>query len=230
MLKVLVSDDHQLFREGLAQVVSRLGHEVEITPAGTYPETVTAIASGPRFDLILVERSLLPTADGGGITDVVRRAGGTPVVVVSAVNSHGDIAQARTAGASGFLLKSSPVSVMQDALRTVLDGGTTFPADGPGPVNSAEVSAPRDGAPSDTDRTRVELLTHRQRDVLALVGEGRSNKDIAEALGISEGTVKVHVGAILKALGTANRTQAALIAIDCGIAALPHDTSRARRA
>ncbi|MQA67390.1 MAG: response regulator [Alphaproteobacteria bacterium] len=175
MLKVLVSDDHQLFREGLAQVVSRLGHEVEITPAGTYPETVTAIASGPRFDLVLVEWNLLPTAEGGGIADVVRRAGNVPVVVVSAVNSRG-------------------------------------------------------GAPSDTDRARVELLTHRQRDVLALVGEGRSNKDIAEALGISEGTVKVHVGAILKALGTANRTQAALIAIDCGIAAFPHDTSRARRA
>ncbi|MFM2128475.1 MAG: hypothetical protein RL477_21, partial [Pseudomonadota bacterium] len=84
-------------------------------------------------------------------------------------------------------------------------------------------------AQSETVRARIDLLTHRQRDVLALVGEGRSNKDIAEVLGISEGTVKVHVGAILKALGTSNRTQAALIAIDFGIATPTHDAASSER-
>jgi DNA-binding NarL/FixJ family response regulator len=226
MLKVLVCDDHQLCREGLTQVVSKLEDEVEVTPAGTYPEVLAAIAADGTIDLILVERSLLPMADGSGMADVVRRAGNTPVVVLSALDSRDDIAHARTAGAAGFLFKSSPVAQIQDALRTVLDGDTCFP-DFPNDVPAATQGA---DAPSDADRARIDLLTNRQRDVLALVGEGRSNKDIAEALGISEGTVKVHVGAILKALGTSNRTQAALIAIDFGIAALPHDTNRARHA
>jgi DNA-binding NarL/FixJ family response regulator len=214
------------------QVVSRLEDEVEVSPAATYPEALTAIASNPTFDLILVEWNLLPMTEGSSVADVVSRAGNTPVVIVSEVDSRDVVAQATAAGAAGFLSKSSPISSMQDALRIVLGGGAFFPVDGQRTVGPAEATAPQHNADalSDADRARINLLTNRQRDVLALVGEGRSNKDIAEVLGISEGTVKVHVGAILKALGTANRTQAALIAIDVGIASLPHDTHRARRA
>lgn len=226
MLKVLVCDDHPLCREGLAQVVSRLESAVEITPAATYPEALAVVASSRGFDLILFEQSLLPRGDGTGMAEVVRRAGSTPVVVLSNLDSRDDVAQAMTAGAAGFLPKSSPIARIQHALRAVLDGGTCYPDF----ANDVPV-APQDAdAPSDAERDRIGLLTNRQRDVLALVGEGRSNKDIAEALGISEGTVKVHVGAILKALGTSNRTQAALIAIDSGIALLPHEAGRARRA
>jgi DNA-binding NarL/FixJ family response regulator len=135
-------------------------------------------------------------------------------------------------GAAGFLPKSAPASVMLNALRLILAGETYFPAGlqkGAPPVSLAAARA-MSNAQSETLRARIDMLTHRQRDVLALVGEGRSNKDIADALGISEGTVKVHVGAILKALGTTNRTQAALIAIDFGIAVPNHDAAGTLRA
>jgi DNA-binding NarL/FixJ family response regulator len=111
----------------------------------------------------------------------------------------------------------------------VLAGGTYFPQsliEG-APMISLAAARAANNSKSESARPRIDLLTHRQRDVLALVGEGRSNKDIADTLGISEGTVKVHVGAILKTLGTTNRTQAALIAIDFGIAQPHHDAGNA---
>ena len=88
--------------------------------------------------------------------------------------------------------------------------GQTGLSDGGAPSYSA---ASPDGA-----RAKLDLLTKRQRDVLSLIGEGKSNRDIASTLSISEGTVKVHVGAILKTLDVSNRTQAALLAIDLGLA------------
>lgn len=234
MLRVLVSDDHQLYREGLAQLVRQLGEETEIVQAGTYPETMGAIATGTRFDLILVDLKMPLMGEMAGVAAIVREAADMPVVVVSAYETRSNIEQAAEAGAKGFLPKSAPVAVMLSALRTVLEGETYFPAGlAPAalPVSLAAARGEK-SAQSETVRARLELLTHRQRDVLALVGEGRSNKDIAEALGISEGTVKVHVGAILKALGTSNRTQAALIAItiDFGIATPHHDAAGSQRA
>ncbi len=232
MLRVLVSDDHQLYREGLAQLVRQLGEETEIIQAGTYPETMGAIATGTRFDLILVDLKMPLMGEMAGVAAIVCEAADMPVVVVSAYETRSNIEQSAEAGAKGFLPKSAPVAVMLSALRTVLEGETYFPAGlAPAalPVNLAAARGEK-SAQSKTVRARLELLTHRQRDVLALVGEGRSNKDIAEALGISEGTVKVHVGAILKALGTSNRTQAALIAIDFGIATPHHDAAGSQRA
>ena len=232
MLKILVSDDHQLYREGLAQLVGQLEDSVEVVQAGTYPETMKAIAERGRFDLILVDLKMLFMGEMSGIASIVREAHGAPVVLVSAFETRENVEQAMTAGTSGFLPKSSPIAVMLSAFRLVLAGDTYFPASllrGGAPVIPANLRASGDRN-AESVRARLDLLTHRQRDVLALVGEGRSNKDIADVLGISEGTVKVHVGAILKALGTTNRTQAALIAIDFGIAVPRHEAEGAKRA
>ncbi len=232
MLRILISDDHQLYREGLAQLVTQLADEVETIQAGSYPETMKAIAEGGRFDLILVDLKMPLMGEMAGVASIVREAQGAPVVVVSAFETPDNVGQAMNIGASGFLPKSSAVGVMLSAFQLVLAGETYFPA---GLVRGGAAILQVPGrATGDRNveslRARLDLLTHRQRDVLALVGEGRSNKDIAEALGISEGTVKVHVGAILKALGTSNRTQAALIAIDFGIAVPRHDADDVLRA
>lgn len=232
MLRILISDDHQLYREGLAQLVSQLENDVEVVQAGTYPETMKAITASERFGLILVDLKMPLMGEMSGVAAIVREAQGAPVVIVSAFESHENVEQAMNAGVAGFLPKSSPVAVMLGAFRLVLAGDTYFPA---GLLRGTAPVIPGPGATTEdrnveTVRARIDMLTHRQRDVLALVGEGRSNKDIADALGISEGTVKVHVGAILKALGTTNRTQAALIAIDFGIAQPRHDNENIRRA
>lgn len=232
MLKVLISDDHQLYREGLASLVGQLADDVQVIHAGSYPETMRAISAHAPFDLILVDLKMPLMGEMAGVAAIVREAAGTPVMVVSGLETGNNAVRAAEAGARGFLPKSAPIAVMLSALRLVLEGETYFPASTDTPIapmrrpGGAEITS----AQSETVRSRLDMLTHRQRDVLALVGEGRSNKDIAEILGISEGTVKVHVGAVLKALGTSNRTQAALIAIDFGIATPMHDVSGSRRA
>jgi DNA-binding NarL/FixJ family response regulator len=232
MLKILICDDHQLYREGLAQLVTQLDDEVKVVQAGTYPETMRAIAEEGGLDLILVDLKMPLMGEMAGVAAVRRESGNTPVVVVSAFESPHNVEEAMALGAAGFLPKSSPIALMLSALRLVLDGETYFPEGllkGASPVSLAAARA-NANSQGETVRARIDMLTHRQRDVLALVGEGRSNKDIAEVLGISEGTVKVHVGAILKALGTTNRTQAALIAIDFGIATPHHDATVIQRA
>lgn len=232
MLRILISDDHQLYREGLAQLVNQLSDEPQIVQAGTYPETMSAISAGTPFDLILIDLKMPLMGEMAGVASIVRAAAGVPVMVVSAYETRDNVERAAAAGARGFLPKSAPVAVMLSALRLVLEGETYFPAGLAAPIVPVSLAAMRGAktAQSETVRARIELLTHRQRDVLALVGEGRSNKDIADVLGISEGTVKVHVGAILKALGTSNRTQAALIAIDFGIVTPSHDSADTQRA
>jgi DNA-binding NarL/FixJ family response regulator len=232
MLKILICDDHQLYREGLYQLARQLDDDVKVVHAGTYPETMSAIAAGDNFDLILADLKMPLMGEMAGVAAINRETQDTPVVVVSAFESPQNVKDAMAAGSAGFLPKSSPIKVMLDALRQVLAGGTYFPEsliDGAPTVSLAAARA-ANNSQSETARARLDLLTHRQRDVLALVGEGRSNKDIADTLGISEGTVKVHVSAILKALGTTNRTQAALIAIDFGIAQPHHDAGTASRA
>lgn len=232
MLKILICDDHQLYREGLALLAEQLDPAVEIVEAGSFPETMNAIADRGPFNLILADLKMPLMGDTAGVAAIKREAGDCPVVVISAYETPKNLEEAAAAGASGFLPKSSPVAVMLSALRLVLEGETYFPTGimkGATPI-SITAAHRGDNVQTETIRARIDMLTHRQRDVLALVGEGRSNKDIAQVLGISEGTVKVHVGAILKALGTTNRTQAALVAIDFGIATPHHDTSSAERA
>lgn len=232
MLKILVSDDHQLYREGLMLLASELGDNIEFSQAGTYPETMNAITAGEKFDLILVDLKMPLMGEMAGVASIVRECKNAQVVVVSAYESRENVEKAIEIGAAGFLPKSAPATVMLSALRLVIAGETYFPAGLQNGAPSVSLAAARahSNAQSQTVYARLDLLTHRQRDVLALVGEGRSNKDIADALGISEGTVKVHVGAILKALGTTNRTQAALIAIDFGIAVPHHDAAGIQRA
>jgi DNA-binding NarL/FixJ family response regulator len=232
MLKILICDDHQLYRNGLALLVEQLDGEIQVAEAGSFPETMNAISAEGPFDLILADLKMPLMGESRGIAAIKREAGTTPVVVVSALETQKYVNESAAAGANGFLPKSASAAAMLDVLKQVLGGATYFPAELMEGVTPIGLAAPRgaDEAQSESIRARIGELTHRQVDVLALVGEGRSNKDIAQVLGISEGTVKVHVGAILKALGTTNRTQAALIAIDFGIAKPHHEAASSERA
>jgi DNA-binding NarL/FixJ family response regulator len=233
MLKILICDDHQLYRNGLALLVGQLDDTIEVTEAGSFPETMNAMATHGPFGLILADLKMPLMGENLGVAAIKREAGNTPVVVVSALETQKHVDDSRSAGADGFLPKSASAATMLIALKQILGGAAYFPADlmeGVTQIATAAATRRADDSQNETIRARLSQLTHRQIDVLALVGEGRSNKDIAQALGISEGTVKVHVGAILKALGTSNRTQAALIAIDFGIAKPHHDAVSSERA
>jgi len=212
-MKLLVVDDHPLFREGLRTVLDALGSDVKVTEARDFSEALSALQPGADFDLILLDLRIPGMDDISGIKQLRDRAPDVPVVVVSAVEDRRVVAEAFQHGAIGYIPKTSNSEVMINALKLVLAGGKYLPPIMAGAYDTGLGTGTADGTrPSDMPR-----LTRRQRDVLALIGHGKSNKEIADTLGLAEGTVKIHVTAILKALKASNRTQAAIAAANMGL-------------
>lgn len=223
MIRVLIADDHPLFRDGLHRLVEQLDDHVTVVEAGSLPEAQQFAANQEGgFELMLIDLRM-PGMDGfEGIRTLKKTVPGAPLVVISGFESKRNAEQSLEAGASGFIPKTASASVTLNALKLVLLGEIYLPPSliygaQAAEEESAENGHPTGPAPRTFDPTLLAPLTQRQYDVLALLGQGKSNKDIADTLGISEGTVKVHVGAILKVLGATNRTQAALMAIDMGV-------------
>jgi DNA-binding NarL/FixJ family response regulator len=231
MLKILIADDHPLYRDGLLRLVAELGDTVETSEAADFPNAVRLAREDGPFDLILTDLRMPGMEQFAGVRALREVAGGAPIVVVSGFETRANLERALEAGAQGFLPKSAPPSVMVNALRLVMLGEiyvppSLFSSDGrPTDVASASLDCTRSAMEV---RQSIETLTQRQMGVLALIGLGLSNRDIAERLNISEGTVKVHVGAILKTLGVSNRTQAALLATELGITICDEDQGGAK--
>jgi DNA-binding NarL/FixJ family response regulator len=220
MLKFLIADDHPLFRDGLSRLVTELDSEIELVETGDFPDAVKAAREEGPFDLVLTDLRMPGMDEFVGVRALREAAPSVPIVVVSGFETRANLERALAVGAQGFLPKSSPPPVMLNALRLVLLGEiyvppSLFSSEG---RTTGAVSASLESARSTIGaQANIEMLTQRQLGVLALIGQGLSNRNIADRLTISEGTVKVHVGAILKTLGVSNRTQAALLATELGI-------------
>ena len=213
-MKLLVVDDHPLFREGMRNILDALGTDVQVTEARDFGEALSALHPGADFDLILLDLRIPGMEDSSGIKQLRDRAPDVPVVVISALEDRRVVADAFQHGAIGYIPKTSNSEVMVNALKLVLAGGKYLPPLMAGAYDTGLGTRTEDVAKEASDTPR---LTRRQRDVLALIGHGKSNKEIADALGLAEGTVKIHVTAILKALKASNRTQAAIAAANMGL-------------
>jgi DNA-binding NarL/FixJ family response regulator len=211
--RVLIVDDHPVFRDGLAGLLATLP-EVEITGAvGTAEEALAALEENAS-DIVLMDINL-PGASGVEATRRVSAvAPATAVLVVTMVDDDSVFA-ALAAGARGYILKGASAGEITAALRTVAAGGAVF---GPGIASRLLARTPTrlpDPAASSQDD-----LTAREREVLDLLADGASNRNIARSLGISLKTVQNHVSHILDKLQAADRTQAALRAR--GLSPPPH--------
>lgn len=209
-MNILIGDDHLLFREGLCRLLTQLDEKANFFEAGTYDEALALAQGDQDFDLILLDLQMPGWPGFAGIQQICEIQAGTPVVIVSASESQADVRAALDAGASGYIPKSSSVKIMLSALNLVFSGGVYVPpaaiqteSHGGGAGGGNAGGAP--GSPS---------LTQRQRDVLRCLREGKSNKQIAYELGLSEGTVKIHVTAVMRSLGVRNRTQAVIASAD----------------
>ncbi len=217
-MKILVVDDHPLILEALHHVLRALDGEATIHDARTAEDGRRLVAEHPDARLLILDLSL-PGADGFSLLQELRSAyPSVPVVVLSASDQREDIMRAIDLGAMGYIPKSSSNLVMLQALRLVLSGGVYLPsvalamrgAPGAELLRAAEGSAAR--------TTPRELgLTTRQAQVLALILQGKPNKVICRELGLAEGTVKIHVAAILRALNVSTRTQAVIEASRLGL-------------
>lgn len=213
-MKFLVADDHAVFRVGLVYLLQKLDPEAKISEANDYAEALEIAEREPDLDLILVDL-LMPGIDGfNGVSSLRDKAHSAPIIVVSARENPADVQASLGHGAMGYLPKSSSSDVMMNAIRLVLSGGMYLPPallgqqEGGGGAISMESSLSQPRLSEQVARN----LTRRQRDVMRLLALGRSNKAIAQELELAEGTVKVHVSAIFKALNVTNRTEAVIVA------------------
>lgn len=195
-LKIGLADDHPIMRSALASALSTLG-PTRFVEASDATGTLAMLEAHPDLDLLLVDLRM-PGADGTETIRALRaRAPQVPLVVVSADEDRADVAALLGLGVSGYVPKSEPPAVIVSAVRLVLAGGIYVP---PRLMTGAAPAAPQSG------------LTPRQAEVLRLLAQGLPNKSIASALGVSEGTVKVHLIAVFRTLNVRNRTAAVLAA------------------
>ncbi len=205
MLKLLVIEDHALVREGLVRLLGQLEENVRLFEAADFEAALNLLDEDDDFDLVLLDLGL-PGVDGFSALDVFRRRySAMPVVVVSAFDDTASVGRALSLGASGFIPKAYSGDALLAAVRSVLAGNVFRP---PSTLaTKGQESLPM--RPAQNTLSPIEVgLTDRQAQVLALMVQGLSNRDIGNELGLSEGTVKIHVTAIFKALGVQSRTQA----------------------
>ena len=211
-MKILIVDDHPLIREALRHVLTALDGNLALIEAQNGAAALAAAAGNPDLALVLLDLAL-PDIDGfQALAQLRERHPDVPVVVLSAYDEADTVTQALDAGAMGFIPKTSSNQMLLDALRVVLAGGVYLPAevlrrheDAPPAALLRAAEASRGGQAL---LPRAIGLTARQAEVLALMVQGKPNKLICRDLGLVEGTVKIHVTAILKTLNVTNRTQA----------------------
>jgi two-component system, NarL family, nitrate/nitrite response regulator NarL len=202
----LVVDEHALIRHGFALSVAEILPDARPVEAGGIEEAIRLGRAAPRLALTLVDQRLALDQGGAGLRRLFEALGDRPVLVMSGTEETAAIVEAVRLGARGYLLKTSTREVLEHAISLALTGETYLPLPRSVLAGTARESGSR---PPDEVLNR---LTGRQRDVFQLLLSGRSNKEIARALGVLEGTVKVHVRAIMQKLGVRNRTQVAVLA------------------
>jgi DNA-binding NarL/FixJ family response regulator len=200
---VLIADDHPLVRGALAQAVRQSLGAAEVAEAGDLAQCREALARRAEIDLVLLDLDMPGMNGFEGLVALRKEFPSVPVVIVSAAREPETMLQAVELGASGFLPKSAPLETIGAALRAVMEGEVWLPPE-------AQQGRLDDAARDVSER--LARLSAQQLRVLALICEGKLNKQIAFELSIGEQTVKDHITEIFRKLGVATRVQAAMLA------------------
>jgi DNA-binding NarL/FixJ family response regulator len=197
---VLIADDHEVFRLGLAQLLRSSLKVKRFLEAETFSE-VSGHLKDPDLVLVVIDLGLDGMESVKDLVRIRRQRPDVQLVVVSGRDSREDILQALWAGVHGYIVKSQHIGPLIDKLRYILSGEIYVP-----PI-LAEQPAPE--APQ--QQRLSKKLSSRQHQVLKGLVEGKSNKEIAKGLNVAEGTVKMHLAALYRVLGAANRAHAAAL-------------------
>ena len=204
-LNILIVDDHKLFVAGLSRLLAGLAPEVKVTEKYSATQALSALDTGQQFDLILLELDL-PSMSGFDLLLALHSRGiQTRAVIVSSIRDHKSIQTAIKNGAKGYVPKSSSVELLHEALKRVLLGEVFLPE-----YLMSDIHRPAAGM--SLGESVVKRLSSRQEEIVNLIEQGKTNKQIADILNIKESTVKFHVSALFKVLNVRTRTECVHVA------------------
>ena len=208
-MKVLIADDHALFRDSLSLQLEEINPDCIILQASNFNQALKFVESDNQIALIVMDLDMPDMNWQEALKELKAKAPNAKFVAVSAFEDGATIRKSLEMGVSGYISKRSEKEVLNGALRLILEGGTYLPP---------SVLQPTAGAIIQDNSYRTgKSLTNRQNQVLGLVAQGLSNKQIAYEMGVSEATVKLHINALLRSVGATNRTQAVIMAQKMGI-------------
>ncbi len=215
-MKILVADDHKLVRDGLKPFLLELAPDVEVLDAANMDEALAVASAASDLGLVLLDL-MMPGMDGlKGLEALRAKCPAVPVVIVSGFSSRDHVVSAVQAGAAGFIPKTVSGTAMVNALRLVLSGEKYLPSSTFFDDPSNQMSMPNPAAKPAGVPPPFDKLSRREAEILALLVEGRTNKEIALCLDLQEITIKVHLRNVYRKIGAANRAQAVRIAMSSG--------------
>ncbi|QQE74122.1 response regulator transcription factor [Brevibacillus composti] len=224
-ISIVIVDDHQLFREGVKRILE-MEKDFRVVGEGADGDEAFRLAEDHKPDVVLMDINMPNVSGVSAAEQVISVSPSTRVIMLSIHDDEGYVYRTLRSGASGYLLKEMGTNDLVEAVRVVASGGAYIHPKVTGKLidefrrlSEQEGTGDRGGSLDDSDPVDpkvIESLTRREREVLQLMAEGKSNRAIGEFLFISEKTVKNHVSSILQKLSVQDRTQAVVISIKNG--------------
>ena len=217
-MRILIVDDHALVRRGLYYVVKEGFPDADVMEAESSAAALESMRTSAKVDLALVDVRM-PDLDGLELLKALKVDWpDMPVIMLSTYENAPYVKRALADGAAGYLLKDATPEDLSQAINVAMSGSGNVLS--PRVIQNLFEDQESSGGSSNGRRSEYSL-TQREHDILALLAEGRSNREIAGRLYLSEKTVKAHLAAIFRKLGVTNRTQAAMMAVQMGVGPMP---------
>ena len=208
-MKVLITDEQSLFRDGLSLRLKQINQDINILQSANLIEMQKLLSKEPDIDILILDIDLAELSATEVINKIKTTAPNTKIVAISASEDTRNIRKILSNGVKGYIPKKSDSNILRGALKLILDGGTYIPL--------AMLENNIDYNKNIQQHSLKKNLTNRQSQVLDLIAQGKSNKQIAYDMGVSEATVKLHINALLRSLKVNNRTQAVITAQKLGL-------------
>jgi DNA-binding NarL/FixJ family response regulator len=216
-MRILIVDDHALVRRGMNYVVKEGFPDADVVEAESSAAALEALRTGGKVDLALVDVRM-PDLDGLELLRAIKAEWeDIPVIMLSTYENAPYVKRALADGAAGYLLKDATPEDLSQAINVAMSGSGNVLS----PRVIQNLFEDQESNTASNGRRSEYSLTQREHDILALLAEGRSNREIAGRLYLSEKTVKAHLAAIFRKLGVTNRTQAAMMAVQMGVGPVP---------
>ncbi len=204
-MKILIADDHALFRDNLADYIMQKNKDAAVMQVSNFKQATKLLQKEPHMDMVILNYDMEDVRGIQSLFELHEISDGLKIVVISGSEDMGEIKKIIKAGITGYVPRRTDLEALKSAFDAILEGKNYIP------------KALEEENPDNLQKLGGKTLTNRQAEVLGLIAEGKSNKQIAYEMNVSEATVKLHINALLRSLKVTNRTQAVITAQKIGL-------------